>query len=137
MCDPDDDNDSTLDDDDNCPNDVNPTQDDLDSDGIGDVCDEDDDGDLVAGGDDVCPGTRIPEGVPTSSSGLGKNRWTLDNPNGVFTQGPPQAGRKFSFSTGDTGGCSCEQIIAELGLGKSHSKSGCSSSAMLEWVNMQ
>ena len=65
----------------------------------------------------------------------GKNRWTLDNASGVFTQGPPQAGRKFSFTTEDTGGCSCDQIILAAGLGEGHLKYGCSTGAMLDWMN--
>jgi hypothetical protein len=96
--------------------------------------DIDDDG--VPDHDDVCPATVIPEAVPTSSHGLGRNRWTLDNPDGSFTQGPPQAGKTLSFSITNTAGCSCEQIIAELGLGIGHSKYGCSNSAMMDWVNM-
>ena len=137
VCDNDDDNDNVLDEDDNCPLVANSGQEDFDGDGLGDACDPDDDGDQVLDGDDVCSATVIPEGVPTSSRGLGKNRWTLNNPDGTFTQGPPQSGRTPSFSTTDTGGCSCEQIIAELGLGRGHSKFGCSNSAMMDWVSMQ
>jgi hypothetical protein len=37
-------------------------------------------------------------------------------------------------TTTDTAGCSCAQIIAALGLGKGHTKHGCSISAMDEWV---
>ena len=51
-----------------------------------------------------------------------------------FSQGPPQSGRKWSYSTEDTGGCSCEQIIDALGLGKGHLKHGCSNGAMSTWV---
>ena len=122
---------------DNCPIDANPGQADFDTDGAGDACDPDIDGDQVENGNDVCPATVNPEGVPTSSRGLGRNRWTLNNPDGTFTQGPPQAGSTFGFSTTDTAGCSCEQIIVELGLGIGHSKYGCSNSAMMDWVNMQ
>jgi len=99
------------------------------------VTDPDDDNDHVADNDDFCPATIIPDGAPASRRGLGKNRWTLNNADGTFTQGPPQAGRKMSFTTADTGGCSCDQIIAETGLGKGHLKYGCSNGAMRNWVN--
>jgi hypothetical protein len=39
-----------------------------------------------------------------------------------------------SYTTADTAGCSCQQIIAALGLGQGHTKHGCSISAMDEWV---
>ena len=96
--------------------------------------DGDDDGvlDVV----DICPGTSIPESVPTSGS-LGNNRWALTDGDLDFDQGPPQSGSKFSFTTEDTGGCSCDQIIDALGLGRSHSRDGCSTSAMLRWVAAQ
>jgi len=135
VCDGDDDNDNVADGDDNCPLDANTTQDDADNDGLGDVCDPDDDSDLVADGDDVCPATAIPEAVPTSSRGLGRNRWTLADTDGSFTQAPPQAGSTFAFTTADTRGCSCEQIIDAAGLGKGHRKRGCSTGAMLEWIS--
>jgi hypothetical protein len=119
------------------PLDAGSTAQDSDNDNVPDCVDTDDDNDQVADDDDVCPATVIPEAGPTSSRGLGRNRWTLDNSDGSFTQGPPQAGRLFSFSIADTGGCSCEQIITELGLGKGHQKYGCSNSAMIDWANMQ
>lgn len=49
------DNDGTPDDEDNCPAQSNPAQDDNDSDGEGDLCDEDDDNDGVTDDDDNCP----------------------------------------------------------------------------------
>ena len=99
--------------------------------------DTDDDGvaDDFAGVVDLCPDTVIPEAAPTSIHGLGKNRWTLDNPDGTFTQGPPQAGSKFSLTTRDTQGCSCEQIVDLAGLGEGHLKYGCSTSVMLNWID--
>jgi hypothetical protein len=133
VCDPDDDNDGVLDGADNCPIDANPNQEDSDSDLIGDVCDPDDDNDTVLDDDDLCPSTAIPDGAP--SRRLGKNRWTFVGNDGAnFTQASPQAGSVFQFTTGDTGGCSCEQIVAATGTGKDHLRKGCSTSVMLNWV---
>jgi hypothetical protein len=93
------------------------------------------DGDGVLDCFDVCPGTVIPEGVPTVA--LGVNRWALVDGDGIFdTLLPPGGGGGpgLSFSVGDTGGCSCEQIITALDLGMGHTKFGCSISAMETWL---
>lgn len=55
VCDPDDDNDGTLDTSDNCPMVSNPDQTDNDLDNAGDVCDDDDDNDSVLDVNDNCP----------------------------------------------------------------------------------
>jgi hypothetical protein len=95
-------------------------------------CDEDGDG--VLDNVDVCPGTIIPESIPTKR--LGTNRFALVDEDTVFdTKAPNGKGPQKTFTTVDTGGCSCEQIIEELGLGKGHVKFGCSISAMEEWVD--
>ncbi|MGB6992695.1 MAG: hypothetical protein WBG00_05635, partial [Thermoanaerobaculia bacterium] len=95
--------------------------------------DGDDDG--VLDPVDVCPGTVIPESVPTKS--LGTNRWALVDDDGIFDTKPPNGnGPGDSFTIGDTGGCSCEQIIEALGLGKGHEKHGCSVGAMRNWVDL-
>ncbi|MCP4900321.1 MAG: hypothetical protein GY906_25415, partial [bacterium] len=39
-----------------------------------------------------------------------------------------------TFTTTDTGGCSCEQIVEEEGLGNGHTKFGCSLGAMRNWI---
>jgi hypothetical protein len=39
-----------------------------------------------------------------------------------------------SYTTVDTAGCSCAQIVAAEGLGKGHSKFGCSIGVMDNWV---
>ena len=84
-------------------------------------------------GIDACPETVIPEGVPTVK--LGTNRWALLDDDFEFdTTAPKGKGPGQSYSTADTDGCSCEQIITALDLGKGHTKHGCSISAMDEWV---
>ena len=156
------DGDGVLDGDDNCPADPNPDQADRDLDGVGDVCDNcpdvfnpdqedtngdgigdacsgpvDSDGDGVPDQADVCSGTAIPEGIPTRT--LGVNRWALTDGDGIFDTAPPPGrgrGPDLDFMIEDTAGCSCEQIIEALDLGKGHLKHGCSISAMEAWVEL-
>jgi len=91
----------------------------------------DDDGDGVINSDDQCAMTAIPEeGVPTEF--LRNNRYALTGTPDNMTF---QSTNKTVFTTADTGGCSCEQIIAELDLGSSQTKFGCSKSVMLQWIN--
>lgn len=135
VCDPDDDNDEIPDGADNCPIIANTDQVDFDADGIGDACDPDDDQDSVADAEDQCPNTVMPESSVPAGGELGKNRWALYSSSGQFTQALPQGGRIRSFTTADTRGCSCEQIIEYQGLGKGQTELGCSTSAMLGWVN--
>jgi len=95
----------------------------------------DTDFDGVPNGVDVCSGTTIPESVPTQK--LGTNRWALVDEDGIFDTKAPKGngkGPKRSFTIEDTAGCSCEQIIEELHLGKGHEKFGCSIGAMENWV---
>jgi predicted extracellular nuclease len=95
--------------------------------------DLDDDG--VVDNLDFCPGTVIPESVPTQR--LGTNRWALVDEDGIFDTEKPNGrggGLDRSFTLQDTAGCSCEQIIEELDLGKGHVKFGCSTGAMEDWI---
>ena len=95
----------------------------------------DSDGDGVPDDVDVCDDTIVPESVPTRR--LGVNRWALVDDDGDFdTTTPPGGGKgpELSFSLEDTAGCSCEQIIVALGLGRGHRRYGCSISAMEAWV---
>jgi hypothetical protein len=95
----------------------------------------DSDGDGVLDDDDFCPGTVIPEGVPTVR--LGVNRFALVDEDHIFDTTPPRGrGPAVEFTTADTAGCSCEQIIVEMDLGKGHTKFGCSLGAMRDWVDL-
>jgi hypothetical protein len=96
---------------------------------------DDSDGDGVLDGDDACPATTIPESVPTNR--LGVNRFALIDNDTIFdTTAPQGTGPKKSFTTTETGGCSCEQIIAALGLGAGHEKFGCSIGVMEKWSSL-
>jgi len=88
------------------------------------------DRDGVLNADDVCPATQIPEAVPTLE--LKPNRFALVDGDLIFDSG--RSPSKFFYTTIDTAGCSCEQIIAETGSGKGHTKFGCSNGLMEEWV---
>ena len=93
------------------------------------------DGDGVPDAEDVCPGTVIPEEVPTVR--LGVNRFALTNNDTIFdTVAPPGGGPRSTFTTEDTKGCSCAQIIQMLGLGQGQRNFGCSIGIMQEWINM-
>jgi len=124
------DGDGIIDVDDNCPGTAD--GDPVNADGCSDdQLDLDNDGVLGAG--DNCPDTIIPESVPTRS--LGTNRFALVDGDNVFdTKSPKGKGPRRSYTTTETTGCSCTQIIDALGLGKGHTEFGCSISAMDEWV---
>jgi len=110
----------------------------VDADGDG-VCDPDavSDGPGACVDADLCLGTVIPEAVPMSGA-LKPNRWALgdDGDTNFDTRSPPGGGGGpgRSYTTADTAGCSCEQIIEALDLGRGHTKFGCSISAMDDWV---
>jgi len=96
----------------------------------------DSDGDDVLDGDDLCPDTVIPEATVPSRT-LGTNRFALVDADTTFdTKAPRGRGPQETFTTTDTGGCSCEQIIDALGLGQGHVKFGCSLGVMRDWVSM-
>ena len=96
----------------------------------------DSDGDGVLDVLDNCPGTVLPESVPTTGQ-LKPNHWALTDDDLLFDtmvrgKGPPRQG----YSTADTAGCSCQQIVEAQGLGKGHIKHGCSIGVMKEWVEL-
>lgn len=93
------------------------------------------DGDGVSDADDLCPDTVIPESV-FMTTGLGVNRFALVDEDGTFsTTSPPGKGPQRIFTIQDTAGCSCEQIIARLNLGRGHTKFGCSIGALQTWID--
>lgn len=114
----------------------------VDANGCSDAqVDDDGDGVCTAGapsngpsgcvGVDVCAGTEIPEQtVPMVT--LKKNRYALT---GIPSNTIFESSNNTVFTTMDTGGCSCEQIIDGLGLGGGHVKFGCSKSAMQQWID--
>jgi predicted extracellular nuclease len=104
-----------------------------DHDGIVLFLAKDSDGDGVTDDLDRCMGTVIPETAPQRY--LQTNNFVLADDDRLFDTTPPNGtGPEASFDIFDTAGCSCEQIIDELGLGKGHTKFGCSLGAMEEWV---
>ena len=90
---------------------------------------DDADGDGVPDVVDLCPDTVVPEAAPTVS--LRPNHFALTGNNGP---------EMFESSSGllvtvrQTGGCSCEQIVAERGLGQGHLQFGCSLGVMRTWL---
>ena len=96
---------------------------------------KDRDNDGVNDDADACPATVIPEPVPTQE--LGVRRWALVDDDFQFDtrtrHGKPP---KRSFSTLDTAGCSCSQIIDALHLGRGHVKFGCSTGVMRRWSHL-
>ena len=109
----------------------------VDADGDG-VCNMDaaSTGPSMCTGIDMCPATVIPESVPTRK--LRRNHWALTDGDLLFDTKHSRrshiGSKKRGFTTADTAGCSCEQIIDAQGLGKGHRKFGCSNSAMKHWV---
>ena len=89
------------------------------------------DGDGVNDDADVCPATVIPEMLLNE---LGKNRFALSDSDFDFdTNAPGGKGPARSYSTLDTAGCSCGQIVDAQGLDDGHRKFGCSIGVMDEW----
>ena len=87
------------------------------------------DADGVRNDADFCPNTSIPEAAPTRA--LKGNRYALTNGDLTFDT----ASRNGNFyTTTDTAGCSCEQIVEQTGAGNGHLKFGCSNSLMQDWI---
>ena len=93
----------------------------------------DSDADGVPDDADVCPGTAIPETTPSAGQ-LAPNHWALLDGDTTFDTVTPGGGSPTPFTLAQTAGCSCEQIIAAMGLGKGHAKHGCSTGALEDWI---
>jgi len=133
---PDVDHDNVCDLDDNCPEQPNPDQYDADGDGYGDPCDcLDRDHDTICDQDDACKSTVIPEQYVPGVV-LWYNRFALVDGDDVFDTGGMK-GQPLPriYTLQDTRGCSCEQIIAALGLGQGMLDHGCSITTMEYWIS--
>jgi hypothetical protein len=93
----------------------------------------DPDFDGVPIGADLCPGTVIPEPVPTQA--LLPGHYALVDGDLVFdTVETGRPGRLPEYTTEDTAGCSCEQIVEALHLGGGHLLHGCNRGVMERWT---
>ncbi len=87
IADDDADRDGVSDEDDNCPNNANPSQGDNDLDGMGDVCDLNDDEDTIPDTRDNCPLVYNPGQEDTDSDGIGDSCDPIDNRGGAQPTG--------------------------------------------------
>jgi predicted extracellular nuclease len=93
----------------------------------------DPDADGVPIGADLCPGTVLPEAVPTRM--LLPGHYALVDGDTVFdTVETGLSGRLPVYTTTDTAGCSCEQIVEALHLGAGHLLHGCNRGVMERWT---
>jgi len=105
-----------------------------DGDGCSATCElEDLDGDGVLDVQDACLGTAVPESVPTRERAHGRyaimtGSRTADGT--VLFDGSNGA----VFTTGDTAGCSCEQILAAMGKTGDEQRYGCTGDTMRSWI---
>jgi subtilisin-like proprotein convertase family protein len=102
----------------------------------GDASTADSDGDGVDDTVDLCPDTRIPEATVPSVA-LKQNRYALVGGTHVFNTAPPPGKGNIpggSFTTAQTDGCSCEQILDSNGFGEGNRKFGCSTEVMKQWI---
>ena len=99
----------------------------------------DSDGDGVYDGVDQCENTTIPEAVPNRR--LQANHWALMDLDYAFDTGRVASNEGKNnleriYTTTDTAGCSCLQIIELQGLGGGQLKHGCSNGTMDDWVEL-
>src|SRR5688500_19847892 len=55
---------------------------------------------------------------------------------GTFDTRAAGKGPGVSFTIEDTAGCSCTQILAEMGFGPGQAKHGCSTGTMQDWLEL-
>ena len=92
--------------------------------------DSDSDGDLVADVDDYCPGS-VPDGID-----LNPNQYAANNFTTLDFEVGPNNDQSVVYDIKTTDGCTCAQIIEALGVGKGHSKKGCSPSVMEDFTGI-
>jgi hypothetical protein len=92
------------------------------------------DGDGVPDNLDACADTRIPEALPTVELKL--NHYALVNGDRLFDT---PAGRNSPpvFTLDDTRGCSCEQILDQIGDAVGQRLFGCSVGTIKDWIGAQ
>jgi hypothetical protein len=95
---------------------------------------EDEDPDGVCGTDDMCPGTSISNEV--KSTYLKKNSYVasgrLSATNGFSFKSTSTS--NYAYTTKDTGGCTCSQIIAKCGYNQVYLQYGCPKEMMDAWT---
>jgi len=90
--------------------------------------------DGILGDNDMCLGTVADN--PTSPKGLGTNRWIWDGSDWITELPKGGEGPDFTVTMEDTHGCSCNQILDEMGYGEKtgHKKFGCSKSVLEDFI---
>jgi hypothetical protein len=105
------DEDGVPDDEDNCPLEPNPDQEDLDVDGQGDACDEDDDGDEILDEEDNCPIVYNPNQVDKNGDGVGDTcDQDLDGVADDEDNCPDAANTDQADQDGDGKGDACDEL---------------------------
>lgn len=96
-----------------------------------DAC-TDADRDSVCDSADRCLGTVLPE--PRLQDGAGEARFADTDGDGTFDTSLADEGTpKQPLSLADTGGCSCEQMVAALGRDPEQARRGCTRGIIEEW----
>ena len=65
---------------------------------------------------------------------LAPNRFALTDDDTTFDRGTTGGVVPSPFTTGDARGCSCDQILTELGHGANERAFGCKAATMREWI---